>query len=69
MDTGSFKVYIETQHIYVDIAKDTETISDTSNYELERPLLEEKIQKVVGLLIYELEGKIMTKFAALRPKK
>ena len=38
MDTGSFKVYIETQHIYVDIAKDTETISDTSNYELERPL-------------------------------
>ena len=36
MDTNSFKVYIETQPIYVGIANDVGTISDTSNYELEK---------------------------------
>ena len=32
MDTNSFKVYIKTEDIYVDIAKDVETRFDTSNY-------------------------------------
>ena len=35
MDTDSFIVHIETKDIYVDIAKDVERRSDTSNYELE----------------------------------
>ena len=31
MDTGSFIVYIKTDDIYKDIAKDVETRFDTSN--------------------------------------
>ena len=38
MDTDSFIVYIKTDDIYRDIAEDVEARSDTSNYELERPL-------------------------------
>ena len=34
MDTDSFIVYIKTDDIYKDIAKDVETRFDTSNYEL-----------------------------------
>ena len=45
MDTDSFIVYIKTDDIYKDIAKDVETRFDTSNYELERPLLKGKNQK------------------------
>ena len=33
----SFIVFMKAEDIYVDIAKDVETRSDTSNYELERP--------------------------------
>ena len=45
IDTDSFVVYIKTGYIQLDIAKDVETRFDTSNYELKRPLLEEKIKK------------------------
>ena len=38
MDIEIFIVYIKTEDIYIDIAKDIETRSDTSNYGLERPL-------------------------------
>ena len=38
MDTGSFIVYIKTEDIFIDIAKDFETRFDTSNYKLDRPL-------------------------------
>ena len=38
MGIESFTVYIKTEDIYVDIAKDVETRFDTPNYELERPL-------------------------------
>ena len=38
MDTDSLIVYIKTQNIYKDIAKDVETRFDTSSYELDRPL-------------------------------
>ena len=42
MDTGSFIVYIKTDDIYQDIAEDVETRFDSSNYELDRPLLKRK---------------------------
>ena len=38
MDTDSFIIYIKTDDIYKDIAKDVENRFDTSNYELDRPL-------------------------------
>ena len=38
IDTGSFIVYIKTD-IYKDIPEDVETRFDTSNYELDRPLI------------------------------
>ena len=38
MDTGSFTIYVETYDIYKDIAEDVETIFDTSNFQLDRPL-------------------------------
>ena len=39
IDTGSFIVYIKMKDIYLDISKDVETRCDTSNYELDGPLL------------------------------
>ena len=45
MDTDSFFVYIKTDNIYKDIAEDFETIFDTSNYELDRPLSKGKNKK------------------------
>ena len=39
MDTDSFIVYIKTNDVYKDIAEDVKTRFDTSNYELDRPLL------------------------------
>ena len=41
-DTDSFIVYIKTEFIYSDIAKDVEIICDTSNYKLDRPLPKRK---------------------------
>ena len=38
MNTGSFIVYVKTNDIYKDIAEDTETKFDTSNFEVDRPL-------------------------------
>ena len=69
MDTDSFTVYIKTDDIYKDIAKDVETRFDTSNYELDRPLPKTKKKKVTGLVKDELRGKVMIKFAVgLRAK-
>ena len=42
MDTDSFGVYIKTEDIWVDIAKDFETRFHTLNYELDRSFLKEK---------------------------
>ena len=42
MDTGSFIVYMKTEDIYSVIAKYVKTRFNTSNYELDRPLLKEK---------------------------
>ena len=45
MDTNSFIVYIKTEDIYSDIAKDIETRFYTSNNELDRPLPKGKNKK------------------------
>ena len=42
IDTDSFTVYIKTDDIYKNIAVDVESRFDTSYYELDRPLPEEK---------------------------
>ena len=68
MDTESFIVYIKTEHIYLDIAKDCEIRFDTSNYELDRPLPKGKNRKIIGLAQYELREEIMKEFAALKTK-
>ena len=60
-----FIVYIK-QMIFISIAEDVEIIFDTSNYELDRPLPEEKNKKAIGLMKDELGGKIMTKFIGLK---
>ena len=63
-----FIVYIKTDGIYKDIIEDAETIFDTSNYELDRPLSKGTNKKVFGLMKDELCGKIMKKFVRLRAK-
>ena len=68
MATNSFIVYIKTDDIYKDVAKDVETRFDTSNYKLERPLPKGKNKKGIGLTKDELDKKIMTKFVGLRAK-
>ena len=68
MDTDSFMMHIKTEDFYKDIADDVEKRFDTSNYELNRLLPTRKNKKVIGLMKDELGGKIMTEFAAVRPK-
>ena len=68
MDRDSFIIHIKTEDIYKDIADDIEKISDTSNYEVNRPLPTGKNEKVIGLMKDELGGKVMTEFVALIPK-
>ena len=45
MDTDSFIVYIKRDDIYKDIEEDVQTKFDTSDYELDRPLLKGKNEK------------------------
>ena len=68
IDTDSFIVYIKTEDIYVDIAKDVETRLDTSNYEVDRPFPKGKNKTLIGLMTDGLSGKIIAEFALLRPK-
>ena len=52
-----------------DISKDVETKFDTLNYGLDRPLPRGKNKKkVIGLMKYELGGKIKAMYVGLRPK-
>ena len=67
MDTYSFIVYKKNRK-HLDIAKDVETRFDTSNDELYRHMPKGKNKKGIGLMKDALGGKIMTEFAALRPK-
>ena len=68
IDAGSFIIYIKTEDVYEDIADDVEKRFDTSNYEVNRPLSAGKNKKVILLMKDELMGKIMTEFAAFRPR-
>ena len=68
MDTDSFIIHIKTKDLYEDIGDDGEKRFDTSNYKVNGPLSAGKNKKVIGLMKDELGGKIMTEFAALRPK-
>ena len=68
IDTDSFIMHIKTEDFYKDNSNDVEKRSDTSNYEINRPLPTGKKKKVVGLMKDELGGKIMTEFVALIPK-
>ena len=58
-DTDSFILYIKTEDFYEDIPNDVEEWFDTSNYEIDRPLLlTNKNKKVLGKFKNELRGKI-----------
>ena len=48
IDTGSFIIYIKTEHVYEDIADDVEKRFDISNYEVNRPLPTGKNKKMIG---------------------
>ena len=61
----TFIVYIKTNDIYKDIAKDVGKLYGTSDY---IPLLKGKNKKVIGLMKYELGGKIVKEFIVLRAK-
>ena len=67
MDTDSFIVYVKTDGMYKDNVEDVETRFDTSNYELDKPLLKEK-KKFIALMKDKLGGKSMKKFVTLRTK-
>ena len=62
MDADSFIKCIKTNDIYKDRAEDAESRFDTSNYPLDKPLLKEKIKKIIWLMKVELGGEIMTEF-------
>ena len=68
MDMDSFIMNIKTNDFYEDIASDVENRFDTSNYEVNRPLLMGRNKKVIGLMKDELGGKIITEFITLKPK-
>ena len=61
MDTDSFIVHVRRDDINKDIAEDVKTKFDTSNYEINRPLLMGKIKNVIGLMKDEIGGQIIKK--------
>ena len=68
MDTDSFIIHVKTEDIYKDIEEDVRKIFDTSNYNVDRPLLMGKNKNVIGLMEDELVGQIMKKIVGLRSK-
>ena len=68
MDTECFIMHLKTEDFYKDIADDVEKGSDTSNYEVNRPLPTGTNKKVIELMKDDIGGKIMAEFVALRPK-
>ena len=68
MDTDSFIMNIKTNDFYKNISDDVDNRSDTSNYEVKRPLPIGKNKKVIGLMKDKLGGEIIAECVALRPK-
>ena len=69
MDTDGCIVYIKTDYIYKDIVEDVENKFDTSNYELDRPLLKKKkIEIVLGSMKGELREKNHDKNCSMKSK-
>ena len=68
MDTDSFIMNIKTEDFYKDDGNGVVKRFDTSNYEVDRPLLTGKNKKVTGLMKDELGGRVIRKFITLRPK-
>ena len=75
MDTESFTVYIKTENIYTDIAKDIKARLNTSNYGLVRP--QGKNKQVIGFMndekkrkkcVEKFIEKIMKEFATFLAK-
>ena len=64
LDTNSFIVYIKTEDIYIDVAKDVETRFDTSSYQLRRSL-----PNVIRLMYDELGVETLIVFAEMRTKR
>ena len=50
MGTDSFTDHVETDYINKNIAEEVETKFDTSNYELNKPVLKRKNKKVIDLV-------------------
>ena len=64
MDTDIFIVHVKRE----DIAEEVETRLDTSNCELDRPLLKRNNKKVIGSIKDELDGTIMKEFVGFGRK-
>ena len=68
-DTDSCSIaYMKMDDICKDVVEDVETSFDTSNYELDRPLLKGKNKKVFGSINDELGGKVIIPFVTLRAR-
>ena len=50
MDTDSFIIQIKTEDFYKDVPNDVKKWFDTSNYEVNRPLLRDMNKKAIGLM-------------------
>ena len=68
MDIYIFIVNVKIDDIYKDIAEDIETIFDTSNFEIDRPVSKGKNKKVIGLMKDELGRQTMKEFVGLTAK-
>ena len=69
MDTDSFIIQIDTSDFHKDIVDNVKNRYYTSNYEVDRPLTKIMNKNVIGLMKYELGGKIIIEFVGLIPKK
>ena len=67
-DTDSLIVSMKPEDILLDIAKDVETRSVISNYELDRPLSNRKSKTVIGLIKGKLGAKKMKEVGGLRAR-
>ena len=70
IDTNSFIMHVKTDDFYKDVSADIDKWFDTSNFNKNDNRLLEigKNKKVLGKFKNEIDGKIMTKFCALRAK-